>query len=122
MFKLACNILVAFLIVVLPLQGLSAVLMPLHCLSDEQHGGPVADAHQRYEGVGDDHGKRAPEKTSHDGHGFGESGHTCCDHVSTGAPSAAALSLAEATFTVAGQSPSVLPPIHRERLLRPPRS
>lgn len=118
------KLVVILLLLTLPLQGLSAALMPFHCVSDEQHEEVAIGAqhHPQNEAHGD-HGGNSIAAAQHDGDPSGkEAGHFCCNHVYTGAPSVALLATPDTPFVSVDQISTVPPPFFPERLLRPPRT
>lgn len=111
------------LLLVLPLQGLAAVLMPFHCLTDEHHSQIVVSAHQPDQSMAHDHHDKSSVAARNDGPpSDSEAGHLSCHHVCTGAPSMVVLTVPDAPFVSINQISSVLPPFFPERLLRPPRT
>lgn len=109
------------LLLAIPLQGLSAVLMPFHCLTDEHHGEAAIGAAQTPPQIA------AHEHNSTVAHDPSDStsdvvGHSCCNHVYTGAPSVPALIAPHAQFLSVDQISTALRPFFPERLLRPPRT
>lgn len=123
MRKLVHKWLAIALLLALPLQGLSAVLMPFHCLSDSKHEAATVGDHQHQTNMAHEHDKTASAITQHDGgSSSNEAGNSCCNHVYTGAPSVAVLMSPNTPFFSVNQISIVPPPFYPERLLRPPRT
>ena len=111
------------LLLSLPLQGLSAALMPFHCLSDEQHEEVTVSAQHHPQSMTHDHGGNSTTGAQHDGDPSSkEGGHFCCNHVYTGAPSVAVLTAPDTPFVSVNQIPTVPPLFFPEQFLRPPRT
>jgi hypothetical protein len=110
------------LLLTIPLQGLSAVLMPLHCLTVEQHPAAAVGAHHGHEGVAHGHDKHAAAIAPHDGDAAGnDAGHLCCNHMYTGVPSVAVLTAPARPFIAVNQISTAPPLFFPEQFLRPPR-
>lgn len=123
MRKLVHKWLALALLLALPLQGLSAVLMPFHCLSDSQHEPATVGAHQHQTDVTHEHDRNSSATTQHDGGpSSNEAGHLCCNHVYTGAPSVAVLTAPDTPFVSVGQISTAPPLFFPEQFLRPPRT
>lgn len=123
MHKSLRKLLAFVLLLALPLQGLSVVLMPFHCPIDEQHASATADAQHHHEGVTHQHDAAVPaiDQQNGDVSGF-ETGNVCCNHVYTGAPSIAVFTSPEVPFvavTPISTTPQLFFP---EQPLRPPRT
>jgi hypothetical protein len=111
------------LLLALPLQGLSAVLMPFHCLSDSQHEAATVGAHQHQTNLAHEHDRNSAATTQDDGGpSSNQAGHLCCNHVYTGVPSVAALTTPDTPFVAVDQNFIVPQPFVPEQLLRPPRT
>ena len=123
MRKSVRKLLAIALLLTVPLQGLSAVLMPFHCLTDEPHEAAAASAQHHHESVVHEHDRHSPATAQHDGDTpSNDAGHLCCNHVYTGAPTVAVLATPDSPFVSVNQIPTVLSPFFPERLLRPPRA
>lgn len=123
MRKLVHKWLAIALLVALPLQGLSAVLMPFHCLSDSPHEATTVGTHQQQTNVTHEHDRSSSATAQHDGGpSSNEAGNSCCNHVYTGAHSVAVLTAPDTPFVAVNQISIVPPPFYPERLLRPPRT
>ena len=111
------------LLLALPLQGLAAVLMPFHCLPDEQQTSAIAGAQHHDESVVHEHATSAPATAQHDGSpSSNATGDFCCSPAYTGAPSVAVLTAPDMPFVSVNQV-SITPPLFfPEQLLRPPRT
>ena len=123
MHKSIRKLVALLLLLALPLQGLSAVLMPFHCPPDKQHDAVAVGVQQHHESVAHEHDRNVPATTQNDGNpSSNEAGHFCCDHVYTGAPSVAVLAAPDTPFVTVNKIHTVPPPFFPERLLRPPRA
>ncbi len=127
MYKSFRRLLAMILLLTLPLQGLSAVLMPLHCLTDSGHSEMnAAPQHHQSRAQEHDNSAHATSQPQHDysqdTSGSNELGHKCCNHVYTGVPSVAILTAPEIPFLSVTEVASTLPPFFPDRLLRPPRT
>ncbi len=123
MHTLVRKLLALVLMLALPLQGLSAVLMPFHCPTDEQHASATTGAQHDHQAVTHQHDAAAPtiDQKNSDVSGF-ESGNVCCNHIYTGAPSIAVFTSPEAPFVVVNQISTTPPLFFPEQPLRPPRA
>lgn len=123
MHKSVRKLLALVLLLALPLQGLSAVLMPFHCPSDEQHVSANSGVQHQHEGVTHQHDAAAPtiDQQNSDVSGF-ETGNVCCNHVYTGAPSIAVFTSHEAPFVLVNHISATPPLFFPEQPLRPPSS
>ena len=111
------------LLLTLPLQGLSAVLMPYHCLTDAQQTSANAGAQHHDESVAHEHDTTSPATAQHHGSPSGnEAGDFCCCPVYTGAPSVPVLTAPEMPFVSVNQISTAPPLFFPEQLLRPPRA
>jgi hypothetical protein len=111
------------LLLSLPLQGLSAALMPFHCVSDEQHEEVTVNTPHQLQTVMLDHDGNSTSGVQPDGDPSNkEGGHFCCNHVYTGAPSVAVLTAPDTPFVLVNQISTVPPLFFPEQFLRPPRS
>ena len=123
MYKSVRKLIAILLLLALPLQGLSAVLMPFHCLTDEQDEAATVSADQHHDSVAHEHDGKSPAVAQHHGDASSnDTGHLCCNHVYTGVPSVAVLAAPDTLFVSIDQISIVLPPFFPERLLRPPRT
>lgn len=115
------------LLLAVPVQGLAAVLMPFHCLPDGPHERLISASDQRAHGTPHEHGKSSHAVSQHNADegaatGHGETGHKCCNHVSTGVAMVAAVFAPGVPFVAVNHIASILPPFFPDRLLRPPRT
>lgn len=111
------------LLLTLPMQGLSAVLMAFHCAPDGQHGEVAVGLQQHHQHVAHEHGSNSLLADQHEGDASSnDAGHSCGNHTCTGAPSVAAITVPDTAFVSINQAATKLPPFFRERLLRPPRT
>ncbi len=113
------------LLLTLPLQGWSAVLMPFHCLTDEQQTSANAGAQHHGESVARKFDTSTPTTVQHDGGSSAtsnEAGNLCCSPVYTGAPSVAMMTTPDTPFVSVDHISIVPPPFFPEQLLRPPRT
>ena len=123
MHKSVRKLLAIMLLLTVPLQGLSAVLMPFHCPADEQHESVAAGAQHYHESVVHEHEGNSPATAQHDGDtSKNDAGHLCCNHVYTGVPSVAVLTAPDTPFVTANQISTAPPLFFPEQFLRPPRS
>lgn len=123
MHKSVRKLVAMLLLLALPLQGLSAVLMPFHCLTDDQHASATAGPQHHDESVAHEHDTTVPAMAQHHGSPSGnEAGQFCCHHVYTGAPSMAVLPAPEMPFVSVRQISTTPPLFFPEQLLRPPRA
>ena len=111
------------LLLALPLQGMSAVLMPFHCLIDEQHEKVTVSAQHHHESAAHEHDRTVPAAVQHDDSETSahDAGH-CYNHVATGAPSVAILTAPDMPFVSVNQISTAPPLFFPEQLLRPPRA
>ena len=119
-----CKLVTLVLLLALPLQGLSAVLMPFHCLTGDQHASTSAAAGPQHHGESVTHEHDATTAATALHHGSpssNEAGHFCCHHVYTGAPSVAVLPAPDMPFVFVDQVATAPPLFFPEQLLRPPR-
>ena len=123
MHKSARKLLALLLLLALPLQGLSAVLVPFHCPIDEHHASAATGAQHHHEGATHQHDAAVPaiDQQKGDVSGF-ETGNVCCNHVYTGAPSIAVFTSPEVPFVVVNQIATTPPLFFPEQPLRPPRT
>jgi hypothetical protein len=123
MHEFAHKFLAIVLLLSLPLQGLSAVLMPFHCVTDELHASSADGTQHHHEGVAHEHDSAVPATAQQDGApSSNEAGHFCCEHVYTGTPSVAVLAAPDTPFVVENHIPTIPPLFFPEQLLRPPRT
>ena len=111
------------LLLALPLQGLSAVLMPFHCPPDEQHEAVTVGTQPHHESVAHEHDRDVPATTQNDGNPSNNgAGHSCDNYMYTGAPSVAVLAAPDTPFVSVNYISTVPPLFFPEQLLRPPRA
>jgi hypothetical protein len=126
MYKSFRRLLALLLLLTLPLQGLSAVLMPLHCLTDSEHAGMSADTNHHQSSAqehdGNAHHPSPPHADKQGTASSNDAGHICCNHVYTGVPSVAVLTAPDTSFAAVTEVSNALPPFFPDRLLRPPRT
>lgn len=117
------KLLAIVLLLTLPLQGLSAALMPFHCLSDEQNEEAAVSAQHHPQSMTLDHDGNSTAAAQHDGDPSSkEAGHFCCNHVYTGAPSVVVLPAPDTPFVTVSQISTAPPLFFPEQFLRPPRT
>lgn len=108
----------AVLLLVLPLQGLAAALMPIMCHSDKQQTSVPAHVHES----GDSSTHENTTQNHDDQPGSDYSGHLCCHHP-VGAILTYFAVVADAVPTVYVLQPVISPSLFSpEQQLRPPRS
>lgn len=123
MHKSVRKLVAMLLLLALPSQGLSAVLMPFHCLTDDQHAPAAAGPQHHDESVAHEHNTIAPATAQHQGSPSGnEAGDFCCSPVYTGAPSVAVLMAPDMPFVSVHQISTAPPLFFPEQFLRPPRT
>ncbi len=123
MHKSVRKLLAIVLLLALPLQGLSAVLMPFHCLTDAQHEVATVSAHQHHESAANEHDNISSATAHHDSDTpSNDAGHLCCHHVYTGAPSVVVLAAPDTPFVTVNQISTAPPLFFPEQFLRPPRT
>lgn len=123
MHKWVCKLVAIVLLLALPLQGLSAVLMPFHCLTDDSYASATAGAQRHDESVAHEHATTVPSTAQHHGRpSSNEAGDLCCCPVYTGAPSLAVLTAPDLPFVSVHQISTAPPLFFPEQLLRPPRA
>ena len=123
MHKSVRKLLAIVLLLALPLQGLSAVLMPFHCATDDQREAVTVGTQQHHDGIAHEHDKNSPATAQHGGDASSnETGQLCCNHVTTGVPSVVILTAPDTPFVYESHI-SVIPPLFfPEQFLRPPRT
>ncbi|MCW5605195.1 MAG: hypothetical protein KIT18_11690 [Burkholderiales bacterium] len=127
--KLGTAVIAVLLLLILPLQGLAAVLNPLLCLSGQHQPAAMAMAQERQNSHAGHEHDQAPVTAStdhyHDHGGEADNvsgGHLCCHHAFTGALPVHVMTGVDAP-SVYTASDSVVPvPFFSERLPRPPRA
>ena len=80
------------LLLVLPLQGVAAVLAPLHCAPQDAQAVAVHPSHDHQGGT---HQPSSAPETDHE-----YSGHLCCHHVFSGAAASATRTVTPAPMSV----------------------
>ncbi len=112
------------LLLVLPLQGAAAALMPLTCFTGTSPVETVVPAHEHHDGASHAHAPGMPSTGDHhDSDTSGEfAGHLCCHHVFTGAPSLALPTTPRLPAVYDAYVPAAPVPFVPERLQRPPRA